>query len=258
MASKGKFVWYDLNTTDIQAAIAFYTETIGWTTQEWQGPKEGMPPYTMFAVAGQPIGGVMKLPEEAKEMGAPPHWLAHISTPNVDQTAEQAKGLGGKVLAGPMDIPTVGRFAVLQDPFGAVFAAFTPEGDMEVDHQRKQGGIGWNELMTSDIDGALAFYQKLFGWEKTDSMQTDEFRYEMYGHGDNTYGGIGPMPPGVPMSFWLYYANVDDIDSALHRITSKGGNVVNGPMEVPGGGKIAQFADPQGAMFAVYQPGEAQ
>jgi predicted enzyme related to lactoylglutathione lyase len=70
----GRFVWYDLLTTDPEAALDFYTKAIGWGTEEWQGPM----PYTMITAGGNPIGGVMDLPEEAAAAGAPPHWISYV------------------------------------------------------------------------------------------------------------------------------------------------------------------------------------
>ena len=104
---RGRFVWYDLMTTDPDAAQSFYTELIGWGTQAWDGPM----PYTMWTNHNVPLGGVVTLPEEAKQAGAPPHWLAYIQIPNVDETVTTAEQNQGKVVVPAQDIPKVGRFA---------------------------------------------------------------------------------------------------------------------------------------------------
>lgn len=75
---RGKFVWYELLTSDPNAAKTFYTALIGWGTKEWEG---GEQPYTMWTTEDVPLGGVMLLPEEAKQMGAPPNWMAYVGTP---------------------------------------------------------------------------------------------------------------------------------------------------------------------------------
>ena len=116
------------------------------------------------------MAGLLVLPDEVKKMGAPPHWLTYIGTPNVDETAVQAASLGGKVLRQPGDIPTIGRFAVLQDPQGAVFAAFTPLQYSPPAGPPAVGDFSWHELATTDWRAALAFYQNLFGWETTSAM----------------------------------------------------------------------------------------
>src|SRR4051794_36848883 len=116
---RGRFIWYDLMTTDPSGAVPFYGAVAGWGTTTWAGPM----PYTMWTVGGQPLGGIMQLPPGA---GAPPHWLGYIGTPDADALVADAQRLGGKVLVKPTDIPTVGRYAVLQDPQGASFAIYTP------------------------------------------------------------------------------------------------------------------------------------
>ena len=249
----GKFVWYDLHTVDTAAAIAFYTEVVGWKTQKWEGGDDW--PYTMWAAGDDPIGGVVELSPPAKAAGAPPHWMAYIGTPDVDATVDKAKGLGGKVVVQPMDMPDVGRMAMLQDPQGAAFAVFTPDNDEPPAAETSGlGQFSWHELMTADPAGAWAFYTELFGWKETGSMDMGpEGLYQMYGQTeDSSLGGLMKKPDEVPASAWLYYAHVDDVEAAAERVKKNGGQVVNGPMEVPGGDKVAQCVDPQGGMFAIH------
>lgn len=253
MASNGNFVWHELMTTDVDAAIAFYTEVIGWKTQPFEG---GDKPYTMFCIGDQPIGGVMALPDEAKAMGAPPHWLGHAKVADLAASTASAKKLGGTILH-QMTIPEVGSFAVTKDPQGAVMSMFQPEGDMEAADRSKPGAYSWAELNTTDYESAWKFYSGVLGWKPTESMDMGDGmgQYFMFTHpgGEGSMGGMSNVAEQMNMPpFWLYYANVDDIDSALARIQSKGGKVMNGPMDVPGGGKIAQCADPQGCAFAIY------
>jgi predicted enzyme related to lactoylglutathione lyase len=248
----GRFLWYDLMTEDPDAAQGFYTKLIGWGTQQWEGPQ----PYTMWTNNDTPLGGLMQLPEEAKQGGAPPHWLAYVGSEDVAATAAKAEELGGKVLVPPTDIPNAGTFAVLQDPQGAVFAAYTPpEGTPMSDEPPKRGEFSWHELATTDFGAAFDFYSKLFGWQVTESMDMGQGNiYQMYGQADRTLGGMFNKPPEMPVPFWLYYVTVEDVEQSVKQIQEMGGQVVNGPMEVPGGDKVAQCVDPQGAMFAVHSP----
>ena len=250
----GRFAWYDLLTTDTAAAEAFYRDAVGYQTQKWEG---GDRPYTMWMVGESAIGGLMTLPDEAKAMGAPPHWLAYIGTPDIGGTVSKAQELGGKVLMPVMAIPQVGQVSILQDPQGAVFALLQPEGDMPAAADSSQpGAISWNELMTSDPEAAWAFYEQLFGWNKTREMEMGPpyGSYMMYGHGENTYGGFMNTPErceGPPS--WVYYATVKDVDASVESVKAKGGKVLSGPMDIPGGGRVAQIMDAQGAAFAFYQ-----
>jgi len=239
-------------TTDPDAAVKFYAAIAGWGTQAWNAPGGGMP-YTMWKVGETPIGGLMRLPEDAARNGAPSHWLAYVATPDVDATAKQTLELGGKILHGPEDIPTVGRLVVLADPQGAVFAAFTSLNPPMPDLPAAQiGQFSWHELVTKDSVKAFDFYATLFGWERTTSMDMGEMGvYQLYGLNGKDLGGMFNVPPGVP-SRWLFYILVDSADSAAKRVTELGGKVLNGPMDIPGGGRIAQCLDPQGAAFAVH------
>jgi uncharacterized protein len=249
----GRFVWHELMTTDPRAAIAFYTEVIGWKAQEFD-QKIGPEPYTMWLASQGPLGGVMTLPEEAKKMGAPPHWLGHVDVDDVDKTVALAKAKGGQVFVPPTAIPGVGTFSVIADPQGAVLSVFKPEQAMEAHDTSKPGEIGWNELITTDAQAALAFYGELFGWKLLQEMDMGPAgKYLIYGQGDKHYGGMMTKTPDMPMPpAWIYYINADDLDAALARATSKGGNKLMGPMEVPGGTRVAQLTDPQGAVFALH------
>ena len=250
-ANKGLFVWYEQLTKDTQAAIAFYTDVVGWKTQPF--PEGG--DYVMWVGSQGPLGGVMKLPEQAARMGAPPHWMAHVQVDDVDATAALAKKLGGKVHKEPTDIPTVGRFAVLADPQGATISIFKPNQAMTLHDISKEGEFCWNELSTSDHVAAFKFYSELFGWKILEEMDMggDMGTYRIFGVGDKRLGGMMKTPKGVPMPpSWLFYTETKDLEAALGRARKKGAKVLNGPMDVPGG-RVAQLMDPQGAAFALHQ-----
>jgi hypothetical protein len=206
----------------------------------------------MWTSDGTPIGGVTTL---APDAGGPPHWLAYIGSPDLDATTKQAVDLGGRLLVPATGIPTVGRYAVLADPHGAVFAAFTAEGAArghEGEAQLRE--FSWHELATHDYPAAFRFYERLFGWEKTTAMDMGEAGvYQMYGRRGVVLGGMfnsSPKMPGPPG--WLHYILVDDVNRAIDAVKAGGGQVVMGPVEVPNGEWIAQCVDPQGAVFAVH------
>ncbi|CAN5864397.1 VOC family protein [soil metagenome] len=249
---RGKFVWYELMTTDAEAAKGFYTDVVGWST----APFEGAPiPYTMWQKGESAVGGVMGLPDEARQGGVPPHWLGYVAVPDVDAAAARAKELGGRVVHGPEDIPNVGRFAILADPQGAMLAAFRGSQEMPgEDSEPAAGDFSWHELATTDHEGAFDFYSDLFGWEKQQAMDMgDGFVYQMYGFGEKMLGGMYNKPaeqPGSPA--WLYYTVVDDLDAAVQKVEKNGGKIIVEPMEVPGGSRVAVGIDPQGAAFGLH------
>lgn len=247
----GLFAWYELMTTDVDAAIAFYSKVVGWKTKPFdESPK----PYVMWVAGEQPMGGVMMLPEEAKNMGAPPHWMSHVFVADVEAAVEKAKSLGATVYVPPMDVPKVGRFSVIADPTGGVISLFKDLGDMNAPEGKQPGEIGWNELLSTDPDKTWAFYEAMFGWKKLEAMDMGPMgTYQIYGLGERTLGGMMKVPPGWQgPTVWLYYANVAKLSTAIESVKSSGGTLMMGPQEVPGGGWIAQGKDPQGAMFALF------
>jgi len=260
--SRGRFVWYDLMTTDVPAATAFYTKVAGWGTQEFDtGPDRK---YQMWTAGGVPIGGAVLLGSDKTSPGTPPHWLASIAVPSVDDSVRQAIRLGGKLLTRPMDIPETGRYAKIADPQGAVVALFAPLHPAAATvFTPKLSEFSWHELVTTNHEAAFAFYSALFGWERMGEHDVGApvGTYLLFGQpGDQpagaeplAYGGMYSTSPAIPMPpSWLYYIHVPSADDAAKTVTALGGQVLNGPMEVPGGDSIAQCMDPQGAMFAVH------
>lgn len=254
MSKTGKFVWYDLMTSDDGAAKAFYTGVLPWGTQVWDGPM----PYTMWTVQGTGIGGIMQLPAEA---GAPPHWLGYVGSDDVDATAARAVKLGGKILRPADDIPNTGRFAIVADPQGAAFALYKSANPSDQGvAPDAPGSFSWAELNTTDYEAAWKFYQQLFGWKHSKSMDMGPevgtyFMFQCEGDGDRSMGGMSNAANmmGAP-AHWLFYANVTKpIEGALDRVKQRGGKLLMGPIEVhDSGGSIAICADPQGAYFGVY------
>ena len=252
---QGRMSWYQLNTPDPAAALAFYQPLLGWSPQTWQ--PEGSPPYTMICRGEIPIGGMMAMPPEAD--GAPAHWLVYIGADDVDATFEKAIAAGGKAFVPPMDIPETGRFAVLADPWGAMFAlwksaapAVSPEAEPEV------GDISWHEISADDLEASWAFYSSLFGWESVvdHDMGPEMGPYRLFGRaGRPPLGGMFRRPPEMPVNAWSVYGMVKDVPETLAAAEKAGATTVVPTMEVPGGDHIAMFMDPQGAMFAIHQKG---
>jgi predicted enzyme related to lactoylglutathione lyase len=249
---RGRFVWHELVTTDPKSAGAFFSRIIGWKPKPWGNDNS----YTLFMSGSHQRAGLMTIPEEARKEGAPPSWLTYIGTPNVDETARLATSLGATIKMPPADIPTVGRYAVMADPQGAVFGLYTPNRPTGPDTEPGNGEFSWHELATTDATAAFEFYRKLFGWEETSAMDMGEMgTYQMFGltKQGRTQGGLFNKPsqmPGPPA--WLAYIKVPDARKSADMIKKAGAQIVNGPMEVPGGDWIAQGVDPQGGMFAVH------
>jgi predicted enzyme related to lactoylglutathione lyase len=250
MSSTGKFVWYDLMTTDTKGAEAFYGSVLGWDAKASGMP--GQSDYTLLFAGPDMVGGLMPIPADAGP-GMPPCWSGYIGVDDVDAYAQRVKAAGGAIQRPPTDIPGIGRFAVVADPQGAVFLLFKGmTGEEPPQTPKTSGHICWRELFAGNVEQALAFYAGLFGWAKGEAHDIGPMgTYQIFVIDGTRYGGMMTRPTQTPGPFWLYYFSVAAMDAAAAKVTAGGGRIINGPMQVPGGGWIAQCMDPQGAMFAL-------
>lgn len=249
----GNFFWYELATSDTAAAQAFYGDVVGWTLQPFAG---GGMDYTILAVGERGVGGMMAMPDAAREGGGKPGWVGYIAARDVDAAAKQLSDAGGTVLHGPDDIPGVGRFAAVADPQGARFMLMAPGGeDRPPLPAGTPGTIGWRELATDGARDASDFYAAQFGWSEDGTFDMGPMGlYRLFAVDGVQTGGIMDAPPGMSAPRWTFYFTVADLGAALDRVRSGGGIVINGPMEVPGGSRVALCSDPQGASFALLMP----
>lgn len=252
--------WYELGTTDPDAAQAFYEKALGW-----QVASAGMPGFDYRIASDRDGNGVAGLWNSSTE-GGPAAWLTYTEVASADDAVARATAAGATVCKAAADIPGTGRFAVLADPQGAAFGVLQPE-PMEQDlpsvrafDQDVDGHGNWHELVTSDPQGALSFYTTLFpAWNEGDGMDMGESgMYHIYNIGSLGDGGVmggGVMNLlGAPAPAWKTYFGVSGTQSAIERVTEAGGTLVSGPDEVPGGAHVAILRDPQGATFGVIGP----
>jgi predicted enzyme related to lactoylglutathione lyase len=258
---RGRFVWHELMTRDVPGAKKFYTNLVGWKAQAW--PLD--PCYTVCVSEHGPSAGIFGIPADMPAE-VPAHWVGYVGTRDVDGTAAAAVRAGGSIIKGPDDLPGAGRYAVLKDPQGAVFAILDPENSRpEAQGMPPAGSFSWHELATSDAEAAFSFYSDLFGWEALMRMPLDGGEsYLIFGSNGIQRGGIYNKPADMPAPpSWLPYVQVADADAGWRTAESSGAKLVAGPMDVPGGSRIATFFDPTGAAFAVVstpaaaQPAEA-
>jgi predicted enzyme related to lactoylglutathione lyase len=246
----GTFCWVELATTDNEAAKKFYSGLFGWTIDDRpMGP--GMV-YTMLNLDGKQAGALYKMEQDLITQGVPPHWSSYVLVTSADETAAKAKELGATVLAGPFDVATHGRMAVLQDPTGAVFSLWQANDHKGATVVNVPNSFCWNELMTTDTAKDGDFYTGLFGWGK-DTQNFGPLEYTMFANGERPAGGMlkitqemGPIPPN-----WLVYFAVDDCDAKTRKAKELGGSVMKPPDDIPGIGRFSILTDPQGAAFAL-------
>lgn len=244
---QSSFVWYDLATTDPDAAARFYATAVGWRAE----PIPEMH-YTILHAGETRAAGLMQLPPHLREAGVPPHWTGYVGVDDVDAMAGRVEAAGGSLKRSPEDIPGVGRFAVVADPGGAVFVLFTPTGaGGPAPAPMTPGHVGWHELHAGDQEAAFAFYAGLFGWTRSRAVDMGPMgTYQIFAYDGLDRGGMmTAMSGGHPA--WQFYFAVPGIDAAQSRVQEAGGTVLHGPQEVPGGAWILVCRDPQGAQFAL-------
>ena len=246
----GRFVWYELMTTDMEAAKAFYSKVVGWGSADASTPAM---PYSLFIRGRSSVGGVMSLPEDAGKIGAVPRWVGYVAVDDVDAAAERVKELGGAIYSPPADIPDVSRYAVVADPQKAtlVLVRWLRPRPAPPSELTTPGHIGWHQLLAAEPEKALTFYRELFGWENAGAETDAAGTYQLFSAGGQILGGMCTKPPTMPVAFWLYFFNVGDIDAAMKRVKAVSGEIIYGPVQVPGGSWIIECKDPQGAEFAL-------
>jgi predicted enzyme related to lactoylglutathione lyase len=247
---RGRFVWHQLMTRDVPGAKKFYSKLTGWKTLPW--PLD--PAYTVCHAEAGPVAGIMEItPDLPAEV--PPHWLQYIGTRDVDGTAEAAVRAGGSIVKAPGDMQGAGRYALLKDPQGALFAIIDPENARpESAGVPPLGTFSWHELATSDNEAAFAFYSGLFGWDAMARMDMGPAGiYLIFGTNGVQRGGIYIKPPDWPAPpNWMPYVHVPSADEGFKLATSTGAKGLVPPMDVPGGSRIASFGDPAGAAVAIH------
>ncbi len=241
----GTFCWFECGTRDAAKAKQFYTRLFGWSAVDAPMP-EGGGSYTILKAGDEEIAGLYQMSGPRFE-GVPSHWLTYVAVDDVDETARRAVALGGNTHAGPMDIPNVGRVAILQDPTGAVIAIarFDPYPGAS-----DKSPFGWSELSTRDTARAQSFYTELFNWTAKPDPQYTEFEA-----GGKEIAGMMAMRPeqGDVPAHWLPYVTVEDCDAVHRRVTELGGRSYVPPKDIERVGRFTVFSDPAGAVLAVIQ-----
>ncbi|MFL5824745.1 MAG: VOC family protein [Solirubrobacteraceae bacterium] len=238
----GKFVWHEQVSSEPGQAEDFYTQLFGWGTEVF---KPGEIDYTMISSGGRSHGAFAT----AMEGAPPPHWLSHIAVENLDETIEKATAAGGRIAAGPFEMGDVGRMAIIGDPQGAYVSAYQPLNDGPV----PEGVFIWDELGTTDADGAQRFYEEVFGWT-TQDMGPDYGGYRVFNRGETGIAGLMTLPDASLPPHWHPYVSVEDPDAIAAQAGELGGSTLAAPMDVPNVGRIAILQDPQGATFGILRP----
>jgi len=243
---------------DVDGSEAFYTELFGWTA-EHRADESGNRVYALFTKDGRAAAGLGSQPPAMK--GAPPVWNSYVAVASADDAVAVAEKAGAKILMPAMDVMDSGRMAVFADPTGAPLSVWEAGNHVGAGVVNEPNSYAWNELLSSDVETAKAFYTEVFGWEyESMEMGPAGTYYVIKGGESKGLGGLMTRPPQLPAASpdgWLVYFIVSDIDAATATTTGKGGTAIYGPADLPGVGRIATLTDPQGGVFSLLQPNEA-
>jgi len=249
---RGRFVWHDLMTPNSAGAHEFYGKALDWKTEAWEQDRA----YLMFAGPNGPIGGTVET------RATTPHWLPYIGTMDVDATVEAATRLGASVQTPTTALPNGGRFAALIDPQGAPFGIHASSAATAPEAPPQPGEFSWHELSTNVAPSiAFGFYAALFDWDEINQHDMGPMgMYLVFGRNGKQLGGMFDKgSTGKPgNAYWLGYVSVTDLDGTIERAKGARGSLLTGPMDVPGGDRIAQLMDPHGAFFALHKAAGAQ
>jgi uncharacterized protein len=249
----GDFCWMELATTDHAAAKKFYSELFAWSFTEFPISPDEL--YTMFKVDGRDVGAAYSLGAEQQKQGIPAHWNLYVAVGNADAAVSRAVKVGAKLLAPPLDVFDVGRMAVLEDPTGAAFSLWQAKRHVGFGIKGVPGTFCVADLSTPEQEVASRFYGQLFGWRigKEDEEPGHNY-YHLFNH-DEFIGGI--LPPGfrdpAAPPYWQIYLQVSDCHAIAAKAKNLGAQLFMPPTPIEDLGRMAELADPQGALFAIFE-----
>jgi len=242
--------WVDLMAKDQQAALDFYHDLLGWHGQPSPAEFGG---YAVCELAGKAVAGIgaATAPEGMPE--PPTVWTSYLASADAEATQAAVAAAGGSVIVPVTDVGSLGRMLIAADPQDAVFGVWQPGEFFGAQLVNEAGALTWNELHTSDVAAAAAFYRAALGAEI--EPMNGAGSYWQLTVGGQPVGGVTLLasdPPGTP-AHWLAYFAVDDTDSAADVLARGGGTILAPPFDMAAG-RMTVAADPQGAVFALIRP----
>ncbi len=246
--SVGKFVWYDLLTSDVPAVKRFYGGLFGW---EFESVDSTEIAYTLILNQGQAIGGIVQTADAKNVKGE--QWISYLSVPDVDKATDLVKNKGGRVLREPFDLDNRGRVAVVTDPQGTLFVVVRSSSGDPADSEPADFTWLWTELFTSDAKAASRFYQELVGYEVDEVDAGVNILYHTFNTSDTPRAGMLkiPEPWKNVKPNWLPYIRVNDPASLVRKVEALGGRVLLAPDPKVRNGSAAIIADPTGGVLAI-------
>ncbi len=250
----GRFVWHDLMTKDVSAAVKFYTVLFPeWAIHDLDATF-GMP-YRIIVAAGEEIGGIA--PQDPS-VDAPCFWLGSVAVEDCDATVTRFEQGGGKCWVPAQEIPGVGRYAVVADAQGAVLKPIQLTYPRTPPRRPAAGQFCWDTLMTSDLEAARQTYAGAFGWQAAELSLGGTGGYTTFRIGEEDVAAGLALPPGSDSRpGWLAYLRAENVETRTNKAAKLGATILVKPQDLPGIGRFSILADPMAAVFALFQPAGA-
>jgi predicted enzyme related to lactoylglutathione lyase len=252
---QGTPCWVDLQTTDQAAARDFYGALFGWTFDERPMPDDSGTTYSMGQIRGLNAAAIAPQNPDQAAAGIPPTWNTYIAVDDVDATTALVADAGGQVAMEPFDIGDSGRMSFVADPSGAFVGLWQADRHIGAQIVNEPGAVTWNELITSDADVALPFYEKVLGVQAVTVPMGPDYSYTMFQIGDTQVGGTTPpQMEGVPNHWHVWFVSAA-LDETAARARQLGAQLIVEPTAMPIG-RMAVVRDPQGAVFSLLEPAD--
>lgn len=253
----GKFVWYDLFTTDLAAVEVFYHDLFGW---EFAAPGFIGGKVKTIKLNGAAIANAVEI-NLAVDKPRESRWLGYMSVVDVNQTARSVKAAGGTIHTPPKELPDRGRIAVCLDSQGAVFAILqSTTGDpSDADLIRHQ--LVGSELWTHDLDAALTFYHTVNGYTELPVALKNGGTYSLLAVDGRPRAGLTKILWDDVKPNWIPYVVVEDVADIVEKAEKLGGRLLLGQRIKGSRDAVAILSDPAGGIFGVqriWKPGEVQ
>ena len=252
-ATISEFCWAELLVNDIDKEAAFYMSLFGWNKQAMPyGDSE----FFVFQIGEVGIGGGMQFNEAMKSKQVPQHWNNYILVDDINKTVQAAKALGGTVLNDVTPVLDMGKMATLADPTGATFSLWQAlkKNENAMLPKTTASNIGWNELVTQDIEKAGKFYAELFNWTLvTQEGISRDMPYTLFMSGDKPIAGmLAPCKEDTNGPRWDIYFSTDNLDECMNKAKSLGATVCYEPLTIAIG-RFTMLRDPAGVFFSVIE-----
>jgi len=246
----GQFCWVELTAANWQQAKDFYCNLFGWSAID-ESIGDDMY-YTMMQLDGKTVAAMFEMSKDQKEQGVMTNWLSYVAVDDANKSCEVAEEMGADIIAGPHDVATAGRMAIIAQPQGAVFAIWQGIDHPGIELRDVDNTLCWNELATKSAVDSKAFYHNLFNWECVDSSM-EGMAYTEFVAADKSQGGMLEMTEewGDTPPHWMTYFQVADCDKAASKAQELGAVICVPPTDIPDVGRFCVINDPQGATFSV-------